>query len=90
MLAAWNEALGRLQALDLGDRNPPLHLYGTDLLPGDRTPIPDFDLPAGAPPWWASLEQWATREAKPKAADKDESKRARIVIEVPEDERVWH
>jgi Uracil DNA glycosylase superfamily len=90
MLAAWNEALGRLQPLGLGDRNPPLHLYGTDLLPGDRTPIPDFDLPAGAPPWWASLEQWATREAKAKAADKDESKRARIVIEVPEDERVWH
>jgi uracil-DNA glycosylase len=90
MLEEWNGALDRLHPLGLGDRNPPLHHYGTDLLPEDRTPIPDFDFPAGAPPWWASLKTWASREAKPKAADPDESKRARIVIEVPTDERVWH
>jgi len=93
MLTRWNEALGRLHPLGLGERDPPLKPYGDDLLPEDRTPIPAFDLPAGAPAWWASLETWADREADPRATTepaKTESKRARIVIEVPEDERVWH
>lgn len=90
MLAAWNEALGRLHPLGLGDRNTALEAYGTELLPEDHTPIPASDFPAGSPPWWGSLEEWARREADPKAADPDESKRARIVIEVPDDERVWH
>ena len=90
MLERWNEALDRLHPLGLGDRNPTLVPYGDDLRPENLAPIPAFDLPAGAPPWWASLEQWAQREAKPKAADKDESKRARIVIEVPDAERIWH
>jgi uracil-DNA glycosylase len=90
MLAAWSDALGRLHPLGLGDRNPALKPYGTELLPEDHTAIPDFDFPAGSPPWWASLEEWAKREAKPKAKDPEESKRARIVIEIPDDERVWH
>jgi hypothetical protein len=90
MLAAWNEALGRLHPLGLGDRDPALKPYGTELRPEDHTPIPDSDFPSGSPPWWASLEQWAAREAAPKAKDPDESKRARIVIQIPDDERIWH
>jgi uracil-DNA glycosylase len=92
MLAQWNEALGRLGPI-LGVGQP--SLYGEDLLPEDRSAIPDFDLPAGSPPWFRSLKQWASREAIGKFADGDdaartEAKRATIVVTVPRAERPWH
>jgi uracil-DNA glycosylase len=93
MLEAWNEALARLHPLGLGEAPGPLELYGTDLLPSDRAPIPPGDLPVGAPPWWTSLQTWARRVADPKAKagpEETESKRARLVIEVPNAERPWH
>jgi hypothetical protein len=85
MLAEWNAALRRLDdALGGRDADRQLVLYGTDLEPEDRAPIPDFDLPAGAPPWWSSLKTWATRKG-----DTAEAKRATIEVTVPAGERPW-
>ena len=92
MLAQWNGALERLAPVVGAE--PPVP-YGDDLTPEDRSPIPAFDLPAGSPPWFSSLRQWASREATGKFADgddaaRDEAKRATIVITVPRAERPWH
>jgi uracil-DNA glycosylase len=85
MLAEWNGALERLDArLGARDVERPLEPYGTELRPEDRAPIPDFDLPAGSPPWWSSLKQWAVR-----TGDTAEAKRATIEITVPVGERPW-
>jgi uracil-DNA glycosylase len=92
MLAQWNGALERLGPIfGVGQPRP----YGEDLTPEDRSPIPDFDLPAGSPPWFRSLKQWASREAvgvrdDADEAARDEAKRATIVVTVPRAERPWH
>jgi uracil-DNA glycosylase len=89
MLVKWNAALERLHAA-LGERDAEreLTLYGDELRPEDRAPIPAFDLPAGAPPWWSSVKQWAVRRAV-QAGDEREEKRATVVVRVPKDERPW-
>ena len=51
---------------------------------GSMDPIPEADLPAGAPPWMRSLKTWAGREA-----DTAEAKRATVVVTVPNGERPW-
>ena len=85
MLTQWNAALQRLHpALAERDAEHQLVLYGQELLPEDRSAIPDFDLPAGAPPWMRSVEQWAARKG-----ETTEEKRATIVVTVPDDERPW-
>lgn len=84
MLSEWNGALGRLAAVGLAEVERPLVPYGDDLTPEDRAPIPERDLPAGTPPWWRSLDQWATRRG-----DTAEEKRARIEVVVPRGERPW-
>jgi uracil-DNA glycosylase len=94
MLAEWNAALKRLDH-ELGhrDEDVALELYGHDLAPGDRAPIPSGDLPAGAPPWWSSLKTWADRVAVGNfdtAAERTEAKRATVVVTVPKGERPWH
>jgi uracil-DNA glycosylase len=85
LLEQWNGALERLEgALSERDEQRELALYGEDLLPKDRAPIPELDLPAGSPPWMRSLRQWATRRG-----DSVEEKRACIEVVVPRDERPW-
>ncbi len=85
MLAQWNRALGRLHGhLSERDRDRELVLYGEELLPEDRAPIPGDDLPAGVPAWMRSVKQWAARKG-----EADEEKRATIVVTVPKDERPW-
>jgi uracil-DNA glycosylase len=94
LLAAWNAALKRLDAaLGQRDTDRPLVLYGDDLVPDDRAPIPAFDLPAGAPAWWSSVDAWAKREAVGAGAEpgaETEAKRATIVVTVPRSQRPWH
>ena len=92
LLEQWNGALQRLAGI-LGAPQP--IPYGEDLLPEDRSPIPDFDLPAGSPPWFRSLKQWASRETfgvcdDADEAAKDEAKRATVVVVLPRAERPWH
>jgi uracil-DNA glycosylase len=85
LLEQWNGALTRLRGtLTDRDEEPELVLYGDDLTPGDRAPIPEADLPAGSPPWMRSLRQWATRRG-----DSVEDKRACIEVVVPREERPW-
>jgi uracil-DNA glycosylase len=94
MLGEWNAALERLDAM-LGRRDVDRQLvpYGEALDPDDRAPIPALDLPAGAPPWWSSLRQWAERKAVDNFStdeERTEAKRATVVVTVPADERPWH
>jgi uracil-DNA glycosylase len=85
LLRQWNDALRRLDdALTERDEERPLVPYGDDLLPEDRAPIPERDLPPGTPPWMRSLRQWATRRG-----DSVEEKRACIEVVVPREERPW-
>jgi len=94
LLEQWNGALRRLdERLTRRDRERRLEPYGSDLRPEDRAPIPAFDLPAGSPPWWSSVRQWAERRAVSRFPDEDaevEAKRATVVVTVPMDERPWH
>ena len=50
----------------------------------DRAPIPERDLPAGAPPWMRSLKQWASRQG-----DSAEDKRAQVLVRIPPKKRPW-
>jgi hypothetical protein len=85
MLQEWNTALEDLDAeLTRRDVRRQLVPYGDELLPEDRSPIPDFDLPAGSPPWWSSVKQWAARKG-----ETPEAKRATIEVKVPSGERPW-
>ena len=97
MLTNWNEALPVLSAaITTPDVARPLELYGTDLLPTDRSPIPEEDLPAGVPPWMRAVESWAVRKNVDEAegpsatpAEVANAKRATIVVKIPRPHRDW-
>jgi hypothetical protein len=82
MLLTWNAALDELSGHLTPDVSCPLVPYGTELLPGDLSVIPERDLPAGLPPWMRSDKTWATREG----VDPME-KRATITMRIPASER---
>ena len=85
MLARWNEALEVLRpAICRPEVDPDPAPYGDELLPGDVAPIPERDLPAGAPEWMRSLRSWAARRG-----DDADEKRATVVVAVPRDFRTW-
>jgi hypothetical protein len=71
-----------LQALAPAVQHPdvptPLVLYGETWTEGDRVAIPEFDFPAGLPPWMHEQDGWAKRVG----AD-DLAKRRNITIRVP-------
>ena len=78
MLANWNQALEQLHPLPHPDVGGPLVRYGTAFKPSERVEIPEFDLPAGTPPWMRSPATWAKREGKTANA-----KRRNITITIP-------
>ena len=86
MLSGWNQALRTLRPLlPHPDVDRPLVLYGDGWAPGDRTPIPARDLPAGVPSWMGQLGgRWAARRAIGAVP-----KRATLVITVPRAAREW-
>jgi hypothetical protein len=98
MLDNWNVGLQALAPhVTTPDETRPLARYGTELEDADLAPIPELDLPPGLPPWMRSLKAWASRAATGSAAlptatddQKDEAKRATIVVAVPTKERPWH
>jgi uracil-DNA glycosylase len=87
LLQNWNRQLPGLRRNvipdDLAAIDPPVK-YGTDWQDGDLAPIPAADLPAGAPPWWRSLDGWAERTG-PNA----QAKRATITVTIPRADRTW-
>ena len=97
LLENWNAALPQLrEAISHPDVDRPLVLYGDELTPEDRAPIPERDLPAGSPPWMRSVESWAVRtnvnEADGPTAtpvDVANAKRATIVVKIPRVHRDW-
>jgi uracil-DNA glycosylase len=97
MLDNWNEALPVLSAaITTPDVARPLELYGNELLPTDRSPIPEEDLPAGVPPWMRAVESWAVRKNVDEAegpsatpAEVANAKRATIVVKIPRAHRDW-
>ena len=86
MLAQYSAALPRLHA---AIAHPDVQVdpvpYGDALTDADHGEIPAADLPAGIPSWMRSLEEWAKRDG-PDA----ETKRATLVVRVPDDLRPWH
>jgi hypothetical protein len=85
MLAAWNDALGRLApAIKHPDVERALVPYGTELLPEDRSPIPEADYPPGLPDWMRGLQSWSDRVGA--SAD---LKRATLVVTIPPKLRPW-
>ena len=85
MLTRWNQALTVLHpAVTHPDAPGPLVPFDV-AAPPPNAPIPAADLPAGCPAWMRSVSPWARREG-PDA----ETKRATIVVTVPEEERPWH
>ncbi|MET1000262.1 MAG: uracil-DNA glycosylase family protein [Acidimicrobiia bacterium] len=98
MLENWNIGL---QTLVPHISDPDVHVslvrYGSKLEDDDLAPIPEFDMPAGMPPWMRSLDAWAERAATGRAAlktataeQKREAKRATLVVEIPRTERIWN
>jgi uracil-DNA glycosylase len=61
LLDNWNVGLQKLHPLPHPDRQRPLRLFGDRFEPGDKTPIPHEDLPAGSPEWMAADDNWAER-----------------------------
>lgn len=85
MLNGWNAALPRLRtAIQHPDQARPLVLYGQDLIPADRSPIPRGDLPAGIPVWMGGTATWAVRKG-----ETPNLKRATVVVTVPKADRPW-
>jgi uracil-DNA glycosylase len=79
MLENWNRGLQAIApAIEHPDSARSLVLYGESFKPGDKKPIPSFDLPAGTPPWMIAADGWATRAGSTAA-----EKRANITITVP-------
>ena len=79
LLQNWNVGLETLApAITHPDVSVPLTLYGDTWADGDRLPIPEFDLPAGLPPWMHQQDGWAVR----KGAD-PLKKRRDITVTVP-------
>jgi uracil DNA glycosylase superfamily protein len=61
MLENWNVGLQALHPLANPDKQRPLRLFGDKFGPGDKSPIPLEDLPAGSPEWMAAEDNWADR-----------------------------
>ena len=83
-LADWNDHLSGLAAHVTPDV-PTLPVpYAATWGLTDLVPIPEADLPAGAPTWWRAVEPWAVREGPT-----TQEKRATIKVAVPEGARRW-
>jgi uracil-DNA glycosylase len=79
MLHNWNTGLTTLKpAIAHPDTAVALVPYGAAFADGDLVGIPEFDLPAGLPPWMRGLDLWASRTGADAAA-----KRATIQAVVP-------
>ena len=84
LLADWNTELPGLTAHVVPEGPVDATPYAAAWGPNDLAPIPEADLPAGAPGWWRALDAWAVRAG----ADAQE-KRATIHVAVPEGFRTW-
>lgn len=83
-LANWNEHLPELAAHVTPDGPTHPAPYAATWGPTDLAPIPEVDLPPGAPAWWRDVDAWATR-----TGDDKQTKRATISVVVPKGARTW-
>lgn len=83
-LANWNDHLGDLAAHVTPEGPTDLTPYAATWGPTDLAPIPEVDLPPGAPAWWRDVDAWATR-----TGDDKQTKRATISVVVPKGARTW-
>ncbi|GAA2486611.1 uracil-DNA glycosylase family protein [Terrabacter carboxydivorans] len=84
LLANWNEHLPDLASHVTPEGPTNLTPYAATWGPTDLAPIPEADLPPGAPGWWRGVDAWATRDG----ADA-QTKRATISVVVPKGDRTW-
>jgi uracil-DNA glycosylase len=81
LLKEWNTALVKLRpAITAPELPGPLIPYGEIFLPQELPTIPDFDLPAGLPPWMRGGTSWAAR-----VGETAKAKRATLQATVPSD-----
>jgi uracil-DNA glycosylase len=80
MLANWNLGLQKIHPLQNPDKKRPLKLYGKAFGGGDKVPIPEMDVPAGAPDWMRVNDGWAKRTGT------GLTKRRTITVTVPKGE----
>ena len=83
-LANWNDHLADLAAHVTPDGPTHPAPYAATWGPTDLAPIPEVDLPPGAPTWWRDVDAWATRKG-----DDKQTKRATISVVVPKGARTW-
>ncbi len=85
LLTSWNDALTALHpTIKHPDKTVPLKLYGKEFKDDELLEIPEFDLPAGTPPWMRSLKSWASRKG-----ENASQKRATIEVRVPTMFQTW-
>jgi uracil-DNA glycosylase len=81
LLEEWNTALTALRpALTSPELSNALIPYGEVFLPDELPQIPDFDLPAGLPPWTQGGVSWAAR-----VGETPKKKRRTLQVTVPSD-----
>ena len=83
-LANWNEHLPGLAAHVTPDGPTYPARYAATWGLTDLAPIPEVDLPPGAPAWWRDVDAWAHR-----TGDDKQTKRATISVVVPKGARTW-
>lgn len=82
MLAEWTAGITTLRSVVTPDTNRPLVAYGGNFTPADRQLIPEFDLPAGTPPFMRVQQNWAFREGA-NGATTAAAKRRTIRVTIP-------
>lgn len=82
MLAEWTQGVTALRGVVTPDTNRPLVAYGGNFVPADRQLIPEFDLPAGTPPFMRVQQNWAFRESA-NGATTAAAKRRTIRVTIP-------
>ena len=83
MLAEWTAGLNTLRAVVTPDTARPLVAYGGDFTDADKKLIPEFDLPAGSPPFMQVKQGWAFRGERKKPDLTDAGKRRTIRVTLP-------
>ena len=83
MLAEWTAGLTTLRGVVTADTVRPLVAYGTDFTDADHQSIPEFDLPAGTPPFMTVQQNWAFRGERTKPDTTTAGKRRTIRVTMP-------
>jgi hypothetical protein len=83
MLAEYTAGLTTLRAVVTPDTARPLVPYGGSFTDADRQMIPEFDLPAGTPPFMRVQQNWAFRGERTTPDTSTKGKRRSVRVTIP-------